>query len=168
MPVFTRSGWPTTIAVMLAAALGSPAFGQELPSRGEVKGPRQASDEPWKASQVQADPSLSSKPPPFTLPPPATPPAAKDAAPTDPAAAKARNGPITCAGVAQGQDALGTSVPAKLTETRYTWYGFVRMDASYDFRPLGSTDDFVTSSIPIPQGKGRNFGMAPRYTRLGF
>ncbi|HKB03337.1 MAG TPA: DcaP family trimeric outer membrane transporter [Gemmataceae bacterium] len=168
MPVFTRSGWPTTIAVMLAAALGSPAFGQELPSRGEVKGPGQASDEPWKASQVQADPLLSSKPPPFTLPPTATPPAAKDAAPTDPAAPKVSNDPNTFAGFPQVQDALATLLPGNFKDTRYKWYGFVRMDAIYDFRPIASTDDFVTSSIPIPQGKGRNFVMTPRYTRLGF
>jgi len=33
---------------------------------------------------------------------------------------------------------------------------------------MGSTDSFVTSSIPIPQGKGQNAVLTPRYTRLGF
>src|SRR5262249_22355776 len=33
---------------------------------------------------------------------------------------------------------------------------------------IRSTDDFVTSSIPVPQGRGQNFVMTPRYTRLGF
>src|SRR4029078_6352567 len=33
---------------------------------------------------------------------------------------------------------------------------------------MGSTDDFVNSSIPVPQGKGQNFVLTPRYTRLGF
>lgn len=53
-------------------------------------------------------------------------------------------------------------------DTKYKWYGFVRLDGIYDFRPMGSTDDFVTSSIPVPQGRGQNAVLTPRYTRLGW
>jgi len=42
------------------------------------------------------------------------------------------------------------------------------MDGIYDFHPIKSTDDFVTSSIPVPQGRGQNAVLTPRYTRLGF
>lgn len=52
--------------------------------------------------------------------------------------------------------------------TKYKWYGFVRLDAIFDFDPIGSTDDFVTSSIPVPQGRGQNAVLTPRYTRLGW
>ena len=53
-------------------------------------------------------------------------------------------------------------------DTKYKWYGFVRLDGIYDSRPIRSTDDFVTSSIPVPQGRGQNFVLTPRYTRLGW
>jgi hypothetical protein len=33
---------------------------------------------------------------------------------------------------------------------------------------MGSTDSFVTSSIPVPQGRGQNAVLTPRYTRIGF
>jgi hypothetical protein len=52
--------------------------------------------------------------------------------------------------------------------TSLKFYGFVRVDGIFDFNPIGSTDDFVTSSIPIPQGRGQNEVLNPRYTRLGF
>src|SRR5262245_60026898 len=32
--------------------------------------------------------------------------------------------------------------------TKYRWYGFVRVDSIFDYNPIASTDDFVTSSIP--------------------
>ena len=68
------------------------------------------------------------------------------------------------AGVQNFADVL----PGKFQNTKYKWYGFVRMDGIYDFRPMGSTDDFVTSSIPVPQSRGQNSVLTPRYTRLGF
>jgi hypothetical protein len=54
------------------------------------------------------------------------------------------------------------------TPTSLKFYGFVRLDGIFDFNPIGSTDDFVTSSIPIPQGRGQNADLNPRYSRLGF
>jgi hypothetical protein len=59
-------------------------------------------------------------------------------------------------------------LPGNFKETKYKWYGFVRLDGIYDFRPMGSTDSFVTSSIPVPQERGQNTVLTPRYTRLGF
>jgi hypothetical protein len=54
------------------------------------------------------------------------------------------------------------------TKTSLGIYGFVRVDGILDFNPIGSTDDFVTSSIPIPQGRGQNAVITPRATRFGF
>jgi hypothetical protein len=65
------------------------------------------------------------------------------------------------------QDLSGL-MPGRFSNTKYKWYGFVRLDGIYDFQPIGSTDDFVTSSIPIPQGEGQNAVLTPRYTRIGF
>jgi hypothetical protein len=143
-----------------------------LPPPGELKGAGKTGDTVWTSTQAPADSGLSSKPPAFTLPPTAVPPAAaKDAAPKDPAAPAApaaTNDANPFAGFPQVQDALANLLPGNFKDTRYKWYGFVRLDAIYDFRPIASTDSFVTSSIPIPQGKGENFVMTPRYTRLGF
>lgn len=58
--------------------------------------------------------------------------------------------------------------PGRFENTKYKWYGFVRADGIYDFNPIRSTDMFVTSAIPVPQGEGQNFVLTPRYTRLGF
>lgn len=63
---------------------------------------------------------------------------------------------------------LSQLLPGRFAKTKYKWYGFVRADAIYDFNPIATTDMFVTSSIPIPQGEGQNFVLTPRYTRLGF
>jgi hypothetical protein len=63
---------------------------------------------------------------------------------------------------------LSSLVAGRFMNTKYKWYGFVRLDGIYDFKPIKSTDDFVTSSIPIPQGSGQNAVLTPRYTRLGF
>jgi hypothetical protein len=63
---------------------------------------------------------------------------------------------------------LSALLPGNFKDTKYKWYGFVRLDGIYDFRPMGSTDSFVTSSIPVPQGRGQNAVLTPRYTRLGF
>ena len=66
------------------------------------------------------------------------------------------------------QDVLTNLLSGTFKETKYKWYGFVRLDGIYDFQPIGSTDSFVTSSIPVPQGEGRNAVLTPRYTRIGF
>ena len=58
--------------------------------------------------------------------------------------------------------------PGAYKNTKYRWYGFVRLDGIYDFKPIASTDSFVTSSIPVPQGEGDNAVLTPRYTRLGW
>ena len=58
--------------------------------------------------------------------------------------------------------------PGAFRNTNYRWYGFVRLDGIYDFKPIASTDSFVTSSIPIPQGDENNVVLTPRYTRLGW
>jgi hypothetical protein len=63
---------------------------------------------------------------------------------------------------------LSSLIAGNFKDTKYKWYGFVRVDGIYDFRPIGSTDDFVTSSIPVPQGRGQNAVLTPRYTRLGW
>jgi hypothetical protein len=53
------------------------------------------------------------------------------------------------------------------TNTSFKIYGFVRLDGMFDFNPIGGTDSFVTAQIPIPQGRGQNIALDPRYTRLG-
>src|SRR5262249_35731116 len=68
---------------------------------------------------------------------------------------------------ADAQD-LSNLLPGNFKNTKYKWYGFVRLDAIFDFNPIASTDDFVTSSIPIPQGRGQNAVLTPRYSRIGF
>jgi hypothetical protein len=62
----------------------------------------------------------------------------------------------------------GEDRPGAFRNTQYRWYGFVRLDGIYDFKPIGSTDSFVTATIPVPQGEGQNSVLTPRYTRLGF
>jgi len=120
---------------------------------------------------------MSSKPPEFTIPPPTTTaptPAATttpaDAAkPADAGSDKAANDDKqSFAGHATVQDAFDRLATGTYKNTKYKWYGFVRMDGIYDFKPIKTTDMFVTSSIPIPQGEGQNMVLTPRYTRLGF
>jgi hypothetical protein len=98
------------------------------------------------------DPIPSSQPVPFTI------------TPGTPAASNDRNFFNGLPGV---QDLSGLR-PGRFENTKYKWYGFVRLDAIFDFDPIASTDDFVTASIPIPQGRGQNAVLTPRYTRLGF
>lgn len=66
------------------------------------------------------------------------------------------------------QAGLAALLPGNFSNTRYKWYGFARLDAIFDFNPIGSTDDFVTATIPVPQGRGQNVALNPRYSRLGF
>jgi hypothetical protein len=165
MVSFTKQARRFATAVGLGLAVGSSAFGQ-LPPPGETdKAPTPPPSETVQAtppSKSTVDPGMSSKPPPFTIPPGEAAPAPKD--PAAPATQDQR----TFAGFPSPQDAFTALLPGNFKDTRYKWYGFVRLDSIYDFNPIASTDSFVTSSIPIPQGKGRNFSMNPRYTRLGF
>src|SRR5262245_35688158 len=147
--------------VGVALTVGASAFGQLPPPNETVQAP------PPPKSTV--DPGLSSKPPPFTIPPGEAAPTPKGGtAPKDGTAPAVTNDTNPFAGFPQVQDALADLLPGNFKNTKYKWYGFVRLDGIYDFNPIGSTDDFVTSTIPIPQGKGRNFVLTPRYTRLGF
>jgi hypothetical protein len=74
----------------------------------------------------------------------------------------------TFSGFSNLQDAFTAFGPGNFLGTQYKWYGFVRLDGIYDFKPMGSTDSFVTGSIPVPQGHGQNGVLTPRYTRLGW
>src|SRR5262245_26935812 len=93
--------------------------------------------QPPAADATQPNPGLSSQPAPFAVTP-ETPAASNDAN------FYSGNPPV--------QD-LSSLVAGRFQTTKYKWYGFVRVDGIYDFRPMGSTDDFVTSSIPVPQGR---------------
>jgi hypothetical protein len=95
---------------------------------------------------------MSSQPPPFTI---------------NPDTPAATNDPNFYAGNPSVQD-LTALFSGSFKNTKYKWYGFVRLDGIYDFRPIGSNDSFVTSSIPVPQGRGQNTDLNPRYTRFGF
>jgi hypothetical protein len=68
----------------------------------------------------------------------------------------------------QVQEGVAEEGPGAYSNTNYRWYGFVRLDGIYDFKPIASTDSFVTSSIPIPQGDEGNVVLTPRYSRLGW
>jgi len=50
----------------------------------------------------------------------------------------------------------------------YRWGGLVHLDGMFTFDPMGTTDDFVTSSIPVPAERGQNANFTPRWTRLEF
>jgi hypothetical protein len=52
------------------------------------------------------------------------------------------------------------------TDTSFRLRGFVRLTGLYDFNPIGSRDDFVTNTIPVPQQDGRNANIAARYSRF--
>jgi hypothetical protein len=133
-------------------------------------------------AQTSQSGQMSSKPPEFTIPPStgfATPKAKSEtpAAATDPAPAKTEAaasekadnaGAQTFSGHPDVQNAFDRLATGTYKNTKYKWYGFVRLDGIYDLKPIRSTDMFVTSAIPIPQGEGQNAVLTPRYTRLGF
>jgi hypothetical protein len=54
------------------------------------------------------------------------------------------------------------------TNTSVRLRGFVRLGALMDFDPIGSTDSFVTNTIPVPQRAGQNFNMSGRTSRIAF
>jgi hypothetical protein len=150
------------VAPTTPAALGAPV--PVLPQEGRGVGPLPEAVIPAQTQalppltivpgQTPAQPPLmSSQPPPFQV------------APGTPAAT---NDPNFFSGFPHVQDPFAHLLAGKFRDTKYKWYGFVRMDGIYDFRPIASTDMFVTSAIPVPQGRGQNFVMTPRYTRLGW
>src|SRR5262249_3848119 len=53
------------------------------------------------------------------------------------------------------------------TSTSFRLRGFVRLTGLYDFNPIGSRDDFVTNTIPVPQQSGQNNNFSARYSRIG-
>lgn len=129
----------------------------EATEQGAPEEPKLPDPDVSKHRLAQANPPLepipSSQEVPFT------------ASPDVPAASNAGNS--LTSSVSDPQD-LSNLRPGNFLNTKYRWYGFVRLDAIYDFKPIASTDDFVTSSIPIPQGHGQNTVLTPRYTRFGF
>lgn len=67
-------------------------------------------------------------------------------------------------GVVRGMMPGSFLVPGASTSFRLR--GFVRLGGMIDFDPIGSRDDFVTNTIPVPQDSGQNFNMSARYSRL--
>jgi hypothetical protein len=111
-----------------------------------------AEAKPNRTANDPVEPLPISQQSPFTIPPgPAT----------------SGNDRNTFAGFPQFQD-LSRLLPGNFQDTQYKWYGFVRIDGIYDFRPIAGTDSFVTSAIPVPQGRGQNSVLTPRYSRIGF
>jgi hypothetical protein len=53
------------------------------------------------------------------------------------------------------------------TDTSFRFRGFVRATGLYDLNPIGSRDDFVTNTIPVPQQHGENYNVSARYSRIG-
>ena len=53
------------------------------------------------------------------------------------------------------------SLPGNFKDTKYKWYGFVRLDGIYDFRPIGSTDELRDLDHPGPAGAGPERGAHP-------
>jgi DcaP outer membrane protein len=53
------------------------------------------------------------------------------------------------------------------TDTSVRFRGFVRITGLYDFNPIGSRDDFVTNTIPVPQTSGQNANVGARFSRIG-
>ncbi|HET6574422.1 MAG TPA: DcaP family trimeric outer membrane transporter [Fimbriiglobus sp.] len=136
---------------------GSPVQVQPAPAPTPSPGPAPAQPAPKKTtspgSTTTEDPLLSSRPAPSQ--------ASQGTAPA------ATNGGQSYEGNPPVQD-LTALLPGRFKDTKYKWYGIVRLDAIYDFRPMRSTDSFVTATLPVPQGRGQNSVLTPRYTRLGF
>jgi hypothetical protein len=58
------------------------------------------------------------------------------------------------------------SLLAPATNTSLRFSGFVRAGSTFDFNPVGTPDQFVTNSIPVPQQVGQNVNFSARPTRL--
>ena len=163
---------PTGIPKPMQYSPGPPSGANELPPTGLGAGaPYGAPMSPVQTypilmqSAPSQDTGMSSKPAPFQVAPGTAPAAPGDTAAGDrPAASNDQN---FYAGNPPVQD-LSSLLAGNFKDTKYKWYGFVRLDGIFDFNPIRSTDDFVTSSIPVPQGRGQNAVLTPRYTRIGF
>jgi DcaP outer membrane protein len=144
-----------------------PAYPNSLPQVGPGIGyPPAAQMSPGGTFPIQIQPTmpmtavpgqssqLSSQPVPFQVTPDTPAPGAGD--------------PRFFDGFKSYQDAFSELLSGKFKDTRYKWYGFIRLDGIYDFHPMASTDSFVTSAIPVPQERGQNAVLTPRYTRIGF
>ncbi|MBS0430792.1 MAG: porin [Proteobacteria bacterium] len=61
-------------------------------------------------------------------------------------------------------------IPIPGTDTMIRFGGYAKLDAMYDTRPMGNTDQFVAASIPVPrdQDASGNFNMHARQTRFSF
>lgn len=61
-------------------------------------------------------------------------------------------------------------IPIPGTDTMIRLGGYAKLDAMYDTKPMGNTDQFVTASIPVPheQDESGNFNMHARQTRFSF
>jgi len=60
------------------------------------------------------------------------------------------------------------SFPIPGTDTRLRLSGFARVDVVHDFRPIGSTDDFIVATIPVDSvSAADNSTIHARETRLG-
>lgn len=61
-------------------------------------------------------------------------------------------------------------IPIPGTDTMIRLGGYAKLDAMYDTKPAGNTDQFVTASIPVPhdQDESGNFNMHARQTRFSF
>jgi DcaP outer membrane protein len=156
------------ITALLTLVVSSGVWAQERLDVTQTASPSALADEinelqEYPATQVPAPPAeprsgyvppqdFTSKPPPFTI------------SPNSPVAADDGRFFSGFAGV---QD-FSKFLPGTFANTKYKWYGFVRVDGIYDFHPMGSTDDFVTSTIPVPQQRGQNAVLTPRSTRIGF
>jgi hypothetical protein len=54
-----------------------------------------------------------------------------------------------------------------MTNTSFRLRGFVRLVGVYDFNPIALKDQFVTSTIPVPQQHGENANLSARISRIG-
>ncbi|WP_240732652.1 MULTISPECIES: DcaP family trimeric outer membrane transporter [Dyella] len=61
-------------------------------------------------------------------------------------------------------------IPIPGTDTMIRLGGYAKLDAMYDTKAMGNTDQFVTASIPVPHDEDTtgNFNMHARQTRFSF
>lgn len=187
MESFMKRAWKQTLAGLVGLSFASGAWAQQPAEWTQIdkqplavkEGPASIPAEPMVSSAGKVTPVQAKDeplPPPVQLvqpapkPMPSNNPLISSAPPpfqVSPDAPAASNDANFFAGNPPVQD-FAALVSGNFKNTKYKWYGFVRADGIYDFRPMASTDSFVTSSIPIPQGDGQNAVITPRYTRFGF
>jgi hypothetical protein len=178
-----RMGWKCAVASVLGLGAASSAWAQPAPPVTPVPPPAGALPPPAAMTGLPApDPVTRISVFPTQAQPAPAPKAAPGSAPTeDPLLSSRPLPPQAPEGAAPAATAGGQSfdgnppvqdltalIPGRFKDTKYKWYGIIRLDGIYDFRPMRSTDSFVTATIPVPQGRGQNAVLTPRYTRLGF